>query len=65
MKVFLIVIKMKRNAKRNAQNLMKKVKMVFLYQMAIYPQMRYMLGVFCCNQFAFVMTMFCISMILR
>lgn len=65
MKVFLIVIKMKRTVKRNAQSLMKKVKMGFWYQMAISPKMRYRLGLFCCNQFVFVITMFFISVILR
>lgn len=46
MKVFQIVIKMKRNVKRNAQNLMEKVKMDFLCQMDISQKMRYRLHVF-------------------
>lgn len=54
MKVFLIVIKMKKIVKRNVQSLMKKVKMGFLYQMVISLKMRYRLGLF-------AITMFCIS----
>ena len=40
MKVFQIVIKMKRNVQRNVQNLMEKVKMDFLYLMDISQKMR-------------------------
>lgn len=40
MKVFQTVIKMKRNVKRNVQNLMEKVKMGFLCLMVISQKMR-------------------------